>query len=66
MRKNTSMREAFLSIKVDAGIVERNGSVLKAAIKAAEHGSGVRNERDWNAHLKFGTYNRLVKNGVMQ
>ena len=63
MLHSTSMREAFFKMNVPAS--KENGSIVKAAIQAAQRGAGERQVRDWNAHLKLRTYNALVKQDVM-
>lgn len=65
MKVNTAMALAFANVKVNSQIVESHGNIVKAAVNSLESGKGTRNVRDWNAHLKFGTYNKLKKVGVM-
>lgn len=59
------MRQAFCGIQIKPAQHKSHGSVINAAIKAAENGAGIKRVRDFNAHLSLRTYNALTRQGVM-
>lgn len=59
------MRQAFCAIQIKPAQHQSHGSVINAAINAAENGSGIKKVRDFNAHLRLRTYNTLAREGVM-
>ena len=63
MKTSTSMRQAFEKMPVN--IITQSSPVVAQALRSMQHGAGVKERKDWNAHLKFGTYQKLSKVGIM-
>lgn len=63
--KQSAMRNAFCNMAIKPSQHKSHGSVISSAIKSAEHGSGMYNTKDFNAHLSLKTYNILHRQGVM-
>jgi len=59
----TSMRQAFEKMPVN--ILTQSSPVVLQALRSMQHGAGEKKEKKWNAHLKFGTYQKLSKIGVI-
>jgi hypothetical protein len=65
IQQQSAMRQAFCNMQIKAGQHGTHGSIINAAINSAEHGAGIHNVKDFNAHLKFSTFNTLKLKGVM-
>ena len=65
MKLNTTMRTAFLGAKVKTSDLPKVMPLIDMADVSLRCGSGIRRQRDWDAHLKLHTYNTLKSRGVM-
>ena len=61
----TAMRYAFNNMKIKTGQHHTHGSIINAALGSAEKGAGIRHVPEFNAHLKYSTYNALKLKGIM-
>lgn len=59
----TSMRAAFEKMPVN--IITQSSPVVAQALRSMQHGAGEKKEKEWNAHLRYKTYQKLSKVGVM-
>ena len=58
--RTSSMRQAFENATIKQDTSSR---LVRSLVMAAGNGAGIKREREWNAHLKFSTYNRLHGKG---
>ena len=65
MNRVSTMRQAFFNMDIKPDVAQTHGSIITSAIRAAERGSGTREVREWNAHLRLRTYNNLKTDGIM-
>ena len=65
IQQQSVMRKAFCNMQIKPAQHASHGTIIKAAIHAAESGSGVNHVKEWNAHLRLPTYNKLKREGVM-
>ena len=65
MNQSTIMREAFCNMTIKGRQHHTHAGIIHAAIKSAEQNAGVHHVREWNAHLKLGTFNALKFKGIM-
>lgn len=63
MKQVSVMRQAFEKMPIN--IVTQSSPVVAQALRSMQHGAGVKEQREWNAHLKYGTYQKLSKLGIM-
>jgi len=63
MKQVSAMRLAFEKMPLNA--ITQSSPVVAQALRSMQNGAGVKEQRNWNAHLKFGTYQKLTKTGVM-
>ena len=63
MKQVSVMRQAFE--KMNVNVITQSSPVVAQALRSMQHGAGVREQKEWNAHLKFGTFQKLSKSGVM-
>ena len=60
--QKSALRDAFERARIEASTSPK---MVNAMVRAAQHGSGEHREREWNAKLKFSTFNALKLKGVM-
>lgn len=63
--EQSPFRTAFLKMKITPETMKTHEQIIKTTTALLEHNAGTRHIPEWNAHLKFETYNVLKRNGVM-
>lgn len=62
MQIETTMRQAFINAKVNNNMAK--SFLVKQAVNSLQNEKGIRKVSDWNAHLRFGTFNALKSHGI--